>query len=142
MFQHLGEEGYLRLTEQAFRARERIQAGLSSIDGIVVRGEPEATLIAFGAPCEGTIGPAVAGPDGTPPIDVYAVADRLWANGGWYVDRQTPPDSLHCTVNASHADVVDEFVVAVRGAVEAQRDAASAGTAAAGDRTKAYGTTE
>ncbi len=137
VFQHLGEEGYLRLTEQAFRAREKIQLGLSSIDGIEVRGEPEATLVAFGAPCDGTIGAAAVGTDGMAPVDIYAVADRLWADGGWYCDRQTPPDSLHCTVNAVHDDVADEFVDAVRRAVEAQRE-----DMRAGDRTKAYGTVE
>ena len=126
VFQHLGEEGYLRLTERAFRARERIQAGLGTIDAIAVRGEPEATLLAFGAP------------DGADdPIDIYAVADRLWADGGWYCDRQTPPDSLHCTVNAVHLDVADEFIAAVGEAVEYVRS-----SAVAGDRTKAYGTAE
>ncbi len=137
VFQHLGEEGYLRLTERAFRARQQIQAGLSSIDGIAVRGAPEATLLAFGAPTDGPIGSAVPAADGTPPVDIYAVADRLWADGGWYCDRQTPPDSLHCTVNAVHLDVADEFVGAVASAVNAQRR-----DARAGDRTKAYGTAE
>ena len=33
-------------------------------------------------------------------LDVFAVADALWRRG-WYVDRQGPPPSLHCTVNAS-----------------------------------------
>ncbi len=126
VFQHLGEEGYLRLTERAFAARQRIQTGISAIDGIAVRGEPEATLLAFGAP--------VGAED---PIDIYAVADRLWAEGGWYCDRQSPPDSLHCTVNAVHLDVADEFIAAVASAVDFVRN-----SAAAGDRTKAYGTVE
>ena len=34
-------------------------------------------------------------------LDVFAVADALWRRG-WYVDRQGPPPSLHCTVNAVH----------------------------------------
>ena len=126
VFEHLGEEGYLRLTERAFNARKRIQAGLSAIEGIAVRGEPEATLLAFGAPI-GT----------EDPIDIYAVADRLWTDGGWYCDRQSPPDSLHCTVNAVHLDVADEFIAAVASAVEFVRN-----NAAAGDRSKAYGTVE
>lgn len=137
VFQHLGEDGYLRLTEQAFRARERIQGGLAAIDGIAVRGAPEATILAFGAPTNGPIGAAVCGTDGRAPIDIYAVADRLWADGGWYCDRQTPPDSLHCTVNAVHLNVADEFVAAVKSAVEAQR-----ADGRAGDRTRAYGTVE
>ena len=126
VFEHLGEEGYLRLTERAFTARKRIQAGLSAIEGIAVRGEPEATLLAFGAP--------IGAED---PVDIYAVADRLWTDGGWYCDRQSPPDSLHCTVNSVHLDVADEFIAAVASAVEFVRS-----SAAAGDRSKAYGTVE
>ena len=126
VFEHLGEEGYLRLTERAFNARKRIQAGLSAIEGIAVRGEPEATLLAFGAP--------IGAED---PVDIYAVADRLWTDGGWYCDRQSPPDSLHCTVNAVHLDVADEFIAAVASAVDFVRN-----SAAAGDRSKAYGTVE
>jgi hypothetical protein len=32
----------------------------------------------------------------------------LWRLG-WYVDRQSPPDSLHCTVNAIHHDKIKLF---------------------------------
>ena len=46
-------------------------------------------------------------------------------------------DSLHCTVNAVHLNVADEFVAAVASAVDAQR-----AHAVSGDRTRAYGTVE
>ena len=127
VMQHVGENGYLRLTKAAFNARIQIEAGLRAIPGISVRGEPEATLLAFGAD------PAIAPEDR---VDIYAVGDRLWAGGGWYCDRQTPPDSLHCTVSAAHADAADDFVAAVTSAVAAQ----TADASLAGDRTRAYGT--
>jgi len=41
---------------------------------------------------------------------VFAIADELRARG-WYVDRQTPPDSLHCTVSAVHRHTMDAFIV-------------------------------
>ena len=59
------------------------------------------------------------------------------AGGGWYCDRQTPPDSLHCTVHAGHEHTVDGFIDALRAAVDDQL--ADAGRV--GDRTRAYGTT-
>ena len=62
---------------------------------LVLRAEPEATLMAIGA----------AEPDR---LDVFAVADALWRRG-WYVDRQGPPPSLHCTVNAVHDGKVPEL---------------------------------
>ncbi len=128
VMQYFGEEGYLRLSREAFETRAKIEAAINGIDGLAVRGKPETTLVAFGA-------------DLTLPeeerVDIYAVGDHLWANGGWYADRQTPPDSLHCTVNASHPAAADDFVAAVAKGVAQVR-----GNGQAGDRTRAYGTVE
>ena len=41
------------------------------------------------------------------------LADEL-SKRGWYVDRQTPLDSLHCTVNAIHHDKIDWFTKDLR----------------------------
>ena len=125
---YFGEEGYLRITKEAFETRCTIEAGINAIDGLAVRAKPETTLVAFGADLTAPVEDRV---------DIYAVGDHLWANGGWYADRQTPPDSLHCTVNASHTDSVDEFLNAVQHAVTAVRK-----SDASGDRTRAYGTVE
>ena len=67
------------------------------------RAEPDAMLLAFGA----------ADPDH---LDVFALADALWRRG-WYVDRQGPPPSLHCTVNAIHAGRIPEFLADLDAAV-------------------------
>ena len=125
---HLGEDGYMRLTKQAFETRQKIQAGVGAIPGIAVRGEPETTLVAFGAD---------QSLPGHEQVDIFAVGDRLWSSGGWYADRQAPPDSLHCTVNAAHAGVVESFVGAVGESVEEVRRHQQSG-----DRTRAYGTVE
>ena len=68
-------------------------------------------------------------------LDVFAVADALWARG-WYVDRQGPPPSLHCTVTAGHEASIDTFVAVLQDAVDDVRRAAGRGTAGA------YGTVE
>jgi hypothetical protein len=70
----------------------------------VLRAGPDTTLIAFGAADPGA-------------LDVFAVADALWARG-WYVDRQGPPPSLHCTVTAGHEACIDTFVAALHDAVD------------------------
>jgi sphinganine-1-phosphate aldolase len=126
MLHHLGEEGYTELAAKAFDARQRLQAGIAATPGLVVRGNPEATLLAFGSELDAA---------GTAAYDIYAVADVLWKQSGWFMDRQTPPDSLHCTVNAVHADTVDAFITDLRATLDH-----IAGLA--GDRTKAYGTVE
>ena len=92
---HLGEDGYLRLTREAREATLQIASFISSNDRLCLRAKPQTTLICFGAK-----DPAA--------LNVFAVADEL-ARHGWYVDRQSPPDSLHCTVNAIHHDKISQF---------------------------------
>ena len=134
MQQYFGADGYLEISKRAYEARVQLEAGIRAIEGLAVRGNPETTLVAFGAD--------LAVPE-KERIDIYAVGDHLWANGGsnggsdggWYCDRQTPPDSLHCTVNAVHHGVIPQFVESLHEALVAVR-----GSNVLGDRTRAYGT--
>jgi glutamate/tyrosine decarboxylase-like PLP-dependent enzyme len=119
---HLGDEGYLRLTAAARRACEELARGIQAMPELQLWAEPEATLLSFGA-----ADPSV--------LDVFAVADALWRRG-WYVDRQGPPPSLHCTVNAVHDGLIPEFLSDLRAAVDEVVAAH-----AHGDR-GAYGTVE
>jgi sphinganine-1-phosphate aldolase len=118
VLQYLGDSGYLRLTAAAKTATERIVAGLTAIPELRLRAEPHSTLIAVGA---------------TDPVslDIFTVAGALWT-GGWYVDRQGPPPSLHLTVNAVHADRVDEFLDALHHAVDAVKRSGPAPSPASG----------
>ena len=93
---HLGDDGYLRLTRQARDATLKLAKTIGSSEHYLLRAQPETTLLCFGA----------KDPDA---LNVFAVADELWQRG-WYIDRQTPPDSLHCTVNAIHHDKIESFV--------------------------------
>ena len=68
---------------------------------LVLRADPDTTLVSFGSR-EGT--------------DIYAVADELWKLG-WYLDRQGPPASLHCTENAVHHGLIPEFLQDLRAVV-------------------------
>jgi glutamate/tyrosine decarboxylase-like PLP-dependent enzyme len=118
----LGDDGYLRLTRQAREATLQLASIIRDSSDLVLRAEPESTLLCFGAQ-EPTA------------LNVFAVADELLKRG-WYVDRQTPPDSLHCTVNAIHHDKIDWFAKDLRESVAialAQKTSGSVG---------AYGTVE
>jgi sphinganine-1-phosphate aldolase len=129
VMQHLGDEGYLRLTEQARRATLELAAAIEARPALELRARPDATIVAFGA----------AAPER---LDVFAVADELWRQG-WYVDRQQPPASLHCTVNAVHDGLIPAFVADLDTAVSTILDGAAAGLdGAAADATGAYGTIE
>jgi sphinganine-1-phosphate aldolase len=102
VMQYLGEDGYLRLTKQARDATVRLIDAIRAVPGLVVRGEPEVTLVAFGSDDDA--------------LEIYAVADAL-RQRGWYVDRQEPPPSLHATVNAVHAGVMGQFIEDLEAAV-------------------------
>lgn len=93
---HLGDDGYLELTQRARIATIALANHIEQHDDLVLRARPDASLLSFGArdPLE---------------LNIFAVADQLRTRG-WYVDRQQPPDSLHCTINAIHHDKIDSFV--------------------------------
>lgn len=92
----LGDDGYLRLTRQAREATLHLATNIRNTPELVLRAEPDSTLLCFGAKDRAA-------------LNVFSVADEL-SKRGWYVDRQTPPDSLHCTVNAIHHDKIDLFM--------------------------------
>ncbi|MEP6661739.1 MAG: aminotransferase class V-fold PLP-dependent enzyme [Acidimicrobiales bacterium] len=117
---HLGQDGYRQLTATARAATERLAVGIGEIDGLVLRAEPDTTLLAFGA---------------TGDVDAFAVADALWRRG-WYIDRQGPPPSLHCTINAAHDAVIDGFLADLAACVDEVRTSARSGGQGA------YGTIE
>ncbi len=110
---YLGDDGYLRLTAAARGACEQLVAALAATPELILRSHPDSTLVAFGA---------------TEPaqLDVFALADALWRRG-WYVDRQGPPASLHCTVNAVHQGKIESFVDDLRECVAEVLQASSTG---------------
>ena len=65
---HIGRDGYLELTRTAHDAALALRAGIESIDGLAVRGDPPATVLAFGA----------HDPDA---LDIFAVGERLADRG-------------------------------------------------------------
>jgi glutamate/tyrosine decarboxylase-like PLP-dependent enzyme len=112
VLQHVGEEGYLRLTEAARGAAEELLAGLRAEPGIEVLGDPPATLVAFRVT----------------DADTFAVGNGLLARG-WYCDQQGPPPSLHCTVHAGHAlrGTIPGFLAALRESLAEVRATATEG---------------
>ena len=116
---HIGHRGYLELTRTAHDAARELRAGIQANDALEVRGDPPATVIAFGAR------DAAA-------LDIFAVGERL-AAAGWYLDRQNRPDSLHATVHAGSAATVPTLVADLRRAVRA------VGSSRAAHRDTTYG---
>jgi sphinganine-1-phosphate aldolase len=121
---HLGLDGYQRLTRITLDTRARMVEGIRAIPGLAVLGEPEAQLVAM----------AVA-PGYEDALDIFAVGDALLQRG-WFHDRQTPPDSLHSTVSAGNASVIDEYLADLAQCV------AEVGGTRLEDRSTSYATLE
>lgn len=93
----LGQDGYRQLVRTAIDAARKLAAGVRAIPGLTVLGEPIAHNVAISAEDPNT-------------VDVFKVMDVLAERGGWHLDRQKPPDSLHATVAASNAPYIAEFL--------------------------------
>lgn len=115
VLQYLGEDGYLRLAKQTLDAARALQAGVRSIEGLHVVGEPEISLFAIGSDT----------------VDLYGLADRLDARG-FFLDRQHRPATLHLTVTPAHAPHVERLIAELTAATAELRGQppSSEGTAA------------
>ncbi len=100
---YMGEQGYMKMAQESMAATEKLIAGIEAIDGIEVLGKPDMTLVAYRST--------------DPDMDTYAIADQLAARG-WHPDRQQYPASIHVTVMAHHAPIIDEYLAVLRAAVE------------------------
>ncbi|MBK8257285.1 MAG: aspartate aminotransferase family protein [Polyangiaceae bacterium] len=104
----LGEKGYLDLTRRALETADALRDGVRSIPELSVLGESNATIVCWGA--------------NNSAVDVYAVADRMESRG-WTIDRQQRPASVHLTVTANHAPIVEPYIADLRASVdEVKRD--------------------
>jgi glutamate/tyrosine decarboxylase-like PLP-dependent enzyme len=106
VMQHLGMEGYLRLTAAMLQNADQMRAGIAAIDGILVLGHGTYHLVAM-----------AADPASSRRVDVFALGDALLKRG-WFHDRQTPPDSLHSTVSNSNTGVMDRYLKDLAEAVD------------------------
>jgi glutamate/tyrosine decarboxylase-like PLP-dependent enzyme len=122
VMRYLGNDGYMRVTAAARKACLELAAAVGDIPELVLRAEPDVTLLAIGAVDDNQ-------------LDVYAVADALWRRG-WYVDRQGPPPSLHCTVSVVHDGKIDAFVSDLRASLDEVAQARQRGSQGA------YGTVD
>ena len=94
---YLGDDGYLRLTNSAHLATVKLCRHIAAHEHLKLLAQPDALLLSFVASQPSR-------------LNIFAVADEMWKRG-WYIDRQEPPQSLHCTVNAVHASVIDAMLV-------------------------------
>jgi glutamate/tyrosine decarboxylase-like PLP-dependent enzyme len=102
---HFGEEGYLAIADTVMKTVTKLRKGLGEIDGVEVLGDPAMSILAIGSDR----------------MNIYEIGDELTL-GGWHMDRQQFPPSLHLTVTHAHAQVADKFLDDLaRAVVQARR---------------------
>lgn len=126
----MGEDGYIALAKQALDAAQRLRLGIEGIPGLALLGRGDATIVTYStveaveAAGESGLVPAlmrkVRGQGGGE--EIYAIADRMETRG-WTIDRQHRPASIHLTVTANHAQIVDTYLADLLASVaEVRRD--------------------
>ena len=88
---HLGEDGYLRLTEIVRDTTRKLQAGIEAIDGLRITHAPDLSLFEIGSDT----------------LDIGAVGDVM-DDRGWNLDRQQ--GGLHLMLSPYHAKIADQFL--------------------------------
>jgi sphinganine-1-phosphate aldolase len=93
MLKYMGLEGYIKLAARTMEATKKIQAGVQSIPGLQIAGDPLMSVFAFTS-AKGNI---------------YDIGDALSARG-WYLDRIMTPEALHINMTYRNIDKTDEFL--------------------------------
>lgn len=107
----IGDDGYLELARQVLDGVDRLVDGIEAIVPLRVVAPPDSTLVAFAA---------------DDACDVFTIADAM-AREGWWVQPQLSfrgqPATIHLSLSAATAGLVDEFLGALGKAVAAAIDA-------------------
>lgn len=109
---HLGDDGYLRLTEQTHSAVRDLADAVTGVDGLRLLAPAAYTVVCLTSD--------------DPSLDLFVLADELAARG-WHTQPQLPydgiPASIHLTVTASVAPQAGYFAAALAAAAHAARAA-------------------
>ena len=89
----LGESGYCEIAAPIFKAREALIEGINVIEGLQVRGRPDAYLVTFGSTA----------------FDIFALADAM-EERGWRSNRLMNPPSIHLFLDAANAVSINAYL--------------------------------
>jgi sphinganine-1-phosphate aldolase len=92
---HIGEDGYLKLTQKTMSATKIIYDFIKKSEELNIIGNPIMSLLAFTSKL----------------FNIYHIADEL-SNLGWYIGRLQNPRGIHLVVSQIHADgAAEKFIV-------------------------------
>ncbi len=99
----LGEKGYLELAQCTIDTTKKLMDGIIGMPELQILGKPKMSVFSFISHT----------------INIFALGDRIDSKG-WRVNRMNCPPSLHVVVTPNHKAVVDEFLVDIGNALEAE----------------------
>jgi sphinganine-1-phosphate aldolase len=100
---HLGEEGYLEISEGIIRAAMTIKHGINNdIECLEVIGNPMSSVVAFKS--------------SLPSVNIYAVGQAM-THKGWHLNTLQYPSCIHLCCTHLHLDKAEQFVNDLRDAV-------------------------
>ena len=92
---HIGEDGYLELTQKTMSATKIIYDFIKKSEELNIIGNPIMSLLAFTSKI----------------YNIYHIADEL-SHLGWYIGRLQNPRGIHLVVSQIHADgAAEKFIV-------------------------------
>jgi hypothetical protein len=94
-----------------------MRAGVAAVEGLRVLGDSQFHLLSM-----------ATDPASSSPVNLFGVGDAL-ARRGWFHGRQYPPDSLHATVSAGTAAMMDDYLIDLAAAVDEVRATSGIGSA-------------
>ena len=102
---HLGEEGYLRLTAQAMAYMDRFWAGINAIEGLRVLGTPAMTLFGYASDT----------------LDIFAIAKGLTERGWLVFPDEWPVRTIRFMQSPGQEPYIDGYLADLREVAELVR---------------------
>jgi sphinganine-1-phosphate aldolase len=100
----MGQDGYLKQAESIMKTTQKIVRGVENIRQLRVITVPDMTAVSIVSSNHN--------------VSILAVAECMERIGGWKMERQQFPDSLHFSVLPQHARVIDQFLADLSKAVD------------------------
>jgi glutamate/tyrosine decarboxylase-like PLP-dependent enzyme len=99
---NLGESGFMKYSQMILDTKKKIINAINEMPELEIIGEPDSSLISFQSVDK--------------KIDILSIADQL-EEKGWFIDRQSKPISLHCTLMPGHLKVIDQYIEDLKQAI-------------------------